>query len=331
MVNSNRAKWSVDLLATLVILAGMFSHCVRSATAQCPNNTCETAINLSNCVTVAFDNYNCENHFECVLQHPTSPTCCGGNVHYAPKFFAFTVPEDGIYAMDIQSNYSTGTGNIGNYGPYDGLLWKIGVGGCDNTNWVAASSCPNWPVWCICNPGTSPTIDNCTDSPCTDPVPLIQYWHDLGQYPSVYNDPYDPTQQDWTVTFPFPAGTEVVIMISGFAEYGPITSFGEGTINICGQQPLNTTAVLTHSGLDLFWTGETLTDWAVFRLENNEWTEIARTTRNTYRVETSGYYMVASSSKFSNAIHINVQIISSVQGFNILGQQADKNSINENR
>lgn len=274
MINRSRAYWALNLLLTIIIAVAVATQCVRQSYAQCPNNWCEDATPID-CTPISFDNYSCDNNYECILQHPVAQTgtCCGGTWQGTTQWFKLEAEYDGWYALDIAGNFTTGQNTSGNYGPFEGIMWYLAEGSCDNLNWIAANMCPNHANWCFCGPLGAPAwAGPCDEAPCTNPQPveLVDYFHEQGLYPTGTWLPYDPTLQEHLMLFPLTVGT-YHLMIGGFTAAGGYPSLGTATASFCYQEPLPVTIATfegySENGYDyLTWTTQSETNNDYFRL-----------------------------------------------------------------
>lgn len=274
-----------------------------SAFGQCPNYSCADAIPIG-CEPTSFENYDCPAWTNIqVLQHPVVSTVfCGGTYQFLPQWWTFDVPEFGYYDFNVGGLFQSTAGS-GNYGAYEGIMWKLAKGNCDDLEWIAASQCPTWPPICFCS---SPAwAGMCAISPCSPEIPLIPYWYDLGLYPTGSWLPYDPTQQNWDMVFPLTPGTYYILTTAftgtGNGETWP-HSYGEGQISICHLFPLASAPVLTLDGITLRWSGQA----TVYRAEN-DWVEIGQADGE-FKVAKGGIYCVGNEFGLSNYVRVNLLV-----------------------
>jgi hypothetical protein len=116
--------------------------------------------------------------------------------------------------------------------------------------------------------------------------------------------PYDPTRQNWDVTFDLPAG-EYYIELMGFSaayqqngQNVTCVSAGTGQVMVCGLTPLALPTVLRLEGRTLKWSGEAY----VYRAEQ-DWVEVAHADSK-YSPEAGGIYCVGNAFGLSNYVHV---------------------------
>ncbi len=319
-------------IAALVFLAAQVE-------AQCLNDDCNTAIEIG-CNPTYFDNYDCTTTQVNVLTHPVVSTVhCGGTNHHVSQWFTFTATHYNNYLFDIVSDYSNESGYTGNYGAFEGVMWALATGSCDDLVWIAAGSCPSHPEKCFCGPpGANAWAGLCADAPCQNPHPLSPWWHEPWNTPQLFPSgdwlPYDPTRQEWHMIFPLPAGTYYVL-ISGFSPYNSAQqqlypSTGTGVVTMCAQGPLAAPPVLSHTSTELMWTGTTTTTFKIHQLDvmTTTWHTIGQTDQHHWPLTSGGYYRVSNQFGYSDPVHV-APIIQEGRGviYNVLGQQHAKYGI----
>lgn len=311
-------------------IGGLILIAVCTAQAQCPNDFCETAYDLTLCEPAYFENYNCTDEQLCISPHPGSGGC-SYNYEYKSWWVTFTTTTPGIVQLTLSTNY---VGNIVGWGNCEGMFqgsqWALAKGSC--TNWIVNSINFNSQHLCWCPGSPFPTgpgvwAGDCDVSPCGMAYPLGPYWQSVGLFPQDIDSdppyqPYVPCKNYHNVYFFLTPDTYYIQVTSVGLSEGP------GTIEVCGPfVPLSTPPVLTHNRTELQWTGETTTVFTVEQLEilNNEWQKIGETTAHHWPLTSGGYYRVANQHGYSNPVHVP-PIINSDGGviYNILGQQHAK-------
>jgi len=256
-------------------------------TSSCPGDVCQDALYLPLCQFEGFGNVPC-NHQDyyaegmssfvgnCVNTLLTTP-CPAEYTHHKNQWFYFNWL-GGTAQMTILSNYSCpGVPNSGNFGPAEGVVWTLWSKQetCMQSFVVIGSSCN---AAAYCNPG------------------IVTYANGM--------HPYDPTRQNWDVTFDLPAG-EYYIELMGFSaayqqngQNVTCVSTGTGQVMVCGLTPLALPPVLRLEGRTLKWSGEAY----VYRAEN-DWVEVAHADSE-YTPEIGGIYCVGNAFGLSNYVHV---------------------------
>jgi hypothetical protein len=287
-----------------------------TAYAQCPNNFCEDATELTLCEPMPFDNSTCIHYGVdpvgyAVLQSAfANPQGWGGVANYTgnppyhtffPHWYSFSVEEEGHYDMNYTATLPSG-GGIG---------WAMLYGSCDYVN-VTMNTTTNSPYgWFTANTAHS--------SLWTDPnTGMITYWVE-----QPIGFPYMPysgvvgQQNSWHMTFYLFAG-EYKILLKSHQN----TTTAQGQITICGVTPLNLPPHLSVEGTKLTWSGT-----PPFTLERYgmEWEEVKNTEEHTHTAKVGGAYRVVNSYGVSNAVWVNPIVeVGSGPTFNIIGQQLTK-------
>lgn len=298
----------------------------------CPNDVCETAIELELCETTSFCNVNCNTESPYpIMPHPVSGVSCAGQVHKIDLWYYVDIPESAYYIMTIDTigggGFYTAYPQVIQFGYNQGIRFGFMLDGCDEKEFILAGTCLERPPKCFCPDPLWAGL--CQDSPCADPIEFVPYWWDLtppnfpidlDPPPDIppYDGNYDPTRQQWEILMPLFPG-RYYIMLSSFSVACPeglCHSYGGGNLTICQiPGPLSVKPVLSNEGTLLSWTGETATDWTLFKLdevayelqEDEIWNIVVKTYEKSYRVSEKGLYIVAGSTGWSNTRFVSLQ------------------------